>query len=109
MSKKSTNWVVYRLGLRTLCTPVQDVPCIRIMLDSKTPKFAQVEYMQAWAEDPLDTLKLIAHLRDVRDGKAEQKAFRLCVRWLYEKHPSTLVENLLEVVQVCCVVAACCA
>ena len=59
--------------------------------------------MQAWNEDPLDTLKLIAHLRDVRDGKAEQKAFRLCVRWLYEKHPLTLIENLPEIVKVCCV------
>ena len=55
---------------------------------------------QAWEEDPLDTLKLMAHLRDVRDGKAEQKAFRLCVKWLYERHPLTLIENLQEIVEV---------
>lgn len=55
---------------------------------------------QAWEEDPLDTLKLMAHLRDVRDGKAEQKAFRLCVKWLYEKHSLTLIENLQEIVEV---------
>ena len=57
-------------------------------------------YTQAWEEDPLDTLKLMAHLRDVRDGKAEQKAFRLCVKWLYEKHPLTLIESLQEIVEV---------
>ncbi|DBA76510.1 TPA: hypothetical protein ACH3X2_008568 [Trebouxia sp. C0005] len=55
---------------------------------------------QAWQEDPLDTLKLIAHLRDVRDGKGEQKLFHDCVAWMREQHPLTLIANLREVVEV---------
>ncbi|DBA81625.1 TPA: hypothetical protein ACH3X1_007381 [Trebouxia sp. C0004] len=55
---------------------------------------------QTWQEDPLDTLKLIAHLRDVRDGKGEQKLFHDCIAWMREQHPLTLIANLREVVEV---------
>ncbi len=56
--------------------------------------------MQAWEEDPLDTLKLIAHLRDVRDGKADRDLFHDCIAWLWEHHPLTLLANLEEIVKV---------
>ncbi|KAL0025081.1 hypothetical protein WJX79_005924 [Trebouxia sp. C0005] len=55
---------------------------------------------QAWEEDPLDTLKLIAHLRDVRDGKADRNLFHDCIAWLWEHHPLTLLANLDEIVKV---------
>ena len=55
---------------------------------------------QAWEEDPLDTLKLIAHLRDVRDGKADQNLFHDCILWLWQDHPLTLLGNLDEIVKV---------
>jgi len=56
--------------------------------------------VQAWEEDPLDTLKLTAHLRDVRDGKADRDLFHDCIAWLWEFHPLTLLANLEEVVKV---------
>ena len=56
--------------------------------------------MQAWEEDPLETLKLIAHLRDVRDGKADRILFHDCIAWLWEHHPLTLLANLEEIVKV---------
>lgn len=56
--------------------------------------------LQAWQEDSLDTLKLIAHLRDVRGGKGEQKLFHDCVAWMRQQHPLTLIANLQEVVEV---------
>lgn len=55
---------------------------------------------QAWEEDSLDTLKLIAHLRDVRDGKADQNLFHDCIAWLWQEHPLTLLANLDEIVKV---------
>ena len=61
----------------------------------------KLECLQAWQEDPLDTLKLIAHLRDVRDGKGEQALFHDCVSWLRKEHPLTLITNLKEIVEVC--------
>lgn len=73
------------------------IPC---MQEAGKSVVYNLSFAQAWNEDARDTLKLIAHLRDVRDGKAEQKAFRLCVKWLYKKHPLTLIENLVEIVQV---------
>ena len=42
----------------------------------------------------------MAHLRDVRDGKGEQKLFHECATWLLKHHPLTLISNLLEVVKV---------
>ena len=75
-------------------------------LDSWQQKIALVAcHLQAWNEDPLDTLKLIAHLRDVRGGKGEQPLFHDCVKWLLKKHPLTLIANLTEVVEVCCKIA----
>lgn len=53
-----------------------------------------------WEEDPLDTLKLIAHLRDVRDGKADKGLFYDCIAWPWQEHPLTLLANLDEVVKV---------
>ena len=55
---------------------------------------------QAWEEDPLDTLKLIAHMRDVRDGKADRDLFHDCIAWLWQEHPLTLLANLEEIVKV---------
>ena len=64
--------------------------------------------VQAWQEDSLDTLKLIAHLRDVRDGKGEQKLFHDCVAWMRAHHPLTLIANLREVVEVRMRCSSCC-
>lgn len=57
--------------------------------------------LQAWQEDALDTVKLIAHLRDVRDGKGDKKQFQTCVQWLAKHQTATLVKNLPEIVKVC--------
>lgn len=53
----------------------------------------------AWAEDPLDTLKLIFHLRDCRGGKGEKKQFHHALKWLTEEHLPTLLRNLEHVPQ----------
>ena len=63
--------------------------------------------VQAWEEDPLDTLKLIAHLRDVRDGKADRNLFHDCIAWLWQHHPLTLLGNLDEIVKVSGTAAHC--
>lgn len=86
-------------------------PCLLILQHTKKCKVhwydvcfafdkeSAVQYiMQAWEEDPLDTLKLIAHLRDVRDGKADQNLFHDCIVWLCQEHP--LLANLDEIVKV---------
>ena len=51
----------------------------------------------AWEENPLDTLKLIFHLRDCRGGKGEKKQFQNALRWLVENHRDALLINLKNV------------
>lgn len=46
-----------------------------------------------WACEPLDTLKLLFHLRDCRGGKAEKKLFQDGVKWLIQYHPQTVLKN----------------
>eukprot|EP00803_Ostreobium_quekettii_P009980 evm.model.scf_576.4 EVM.evm.TU.scf_576.4 scf_576:21094-23265(+) len=54
----------------------------------------------AWAEDADTALRLVFHLRDVREGKGEQAAFYACLRWLRGNHPRTLIANLRHVAAV---------
>ena len=56
--------------------------------------------LQAWAEDPLEALRLVAQLRDIRNGKGVTAAGQECLTWLQERHPLTLAANLEEVVRV---------
>lgn len=49
----------------------------------------------AYAEDPLATLKIVAHIRDRhRGGKGERALGRLALVWLATHHPQALVRNL---------------
>ncbi|KAG0236241.1 hypothetical protein BGW42_003886 [Actinomortierella wolfii] len=49
---------------------------------------------QSWKVSPLDTLRLIFHLRSVRNGKGERAAFYACLDFLRNEHPKTLLYNL---------------
>ena len=48
---------------------------------------------RAWQESPLDTLKLVFHLRDCRGGKGEKKQFHFCLTWLLANHQEELRRN----------------
>jgi len=48
---------------------------------------------ECWKSYPLETLKLIFHLRDTRGGKGEKKAFYSCLIWLEAFHPCSLMKN----------------
>ena len=54
----------------------------------------------SWAENSLDTLQIIAHLRDIRSGKGDKSSAYYAVEWLLEKHPLTCIENLKNLVDV---------
>ncbi|CEJ93810.1 hypothetical protein VHEMI09378 [[Torrubiella] hemipterigena] len=48
----------------------------------------------AWAEDPLITLKLIFNCRSIHLGKSNKELFYRCAGWLASNHPRTLLANL---------------
>eukprot|EP01036_Dinobryon_divergens_P029702 gene29702-38833_t len=54
----------------------------------------------SWAENSLDTLQIIAQLRDIRSGKADKSSAYHALEWLMEKHPLTCIENLKNLVEV---------
>lgn len=52
---------------------------------------------RAWAKSPQIALKLMFHLRDIREGKGERLLFYDCLHWLRHRHPRTLLANLRHV------------
>lgn len=48
---------------------------------------------ESWKHSCLDTLRLIAYLRDIRSGKAIRYQYYVCLYWIYEHHPRTLLQN----------------
>ena len=48
---------------------------------------------KSWNFNCLDTLRLIAYLRDIRSGKSIRYQYYVCLYWLYEHHPRTLIQN----------------
>ncbi|KAF9361330.1 hypothetical protein BGX26_004188 [Mortierella sp. AD094] len=48
----------------------------------------------SWVVHPLDTLRLIFQLRSILHGKGERKEFYICLDFLREEHPKTLLYNL---------------
>ena len=48
----------------------------------------------AWTVSPLLTLKMIAHIRNIRGGKGERDLGRYALEWLSTEHPKHLLLNL---------------
>ena len=53
---------------------------------------------KSWECHPLDTLKLIAYLRDCRNGKGIRRQYQMCMNWLYNNHFQTLSANIKHLV-----------
>ncbi|KAG0374489.1 hypothetical protein BGX24_010329 [Mortierella sp. AD032] len=51
----------------------------------------------AWAQSPLDTLRLIFQLRSILHGKGDRKEFYYCMDFLRQEHPRTLLFNLRNI------------
>ncbi|KAF9421933.1 hypothetical protein BGZ94_008711 [Podila epigama] len=64
------------------------------VIKGAAPSTVQHLVRASWAEHPLDTLRLIFHLRSVLHGKGERKEFYACMDFLRKEHPRTLLYNL---------------
>ena len=58
------------------------------------PDLLYVLLEKSWALSPLDTLKILFHLRDCRGGKGERKVFFSAMRWVLKHHEGDFVTNL---------------
>ena len=52
---------------------------------------------KSWKIDPLDTLKLIFHMRDCRGGNGEKDVFYHSMVWLWGNHSKTFLKNLQHI------------
>lgn len=48
---------------------------------------------RSWNYNGLDSLRLIAYLRDIRNGKGIKFQYYVCLYWMYKHHPQTLLHN----------------
>ncbi|BDA46330.1 Uncharacterized protein L728 [Coccomyxa sp. Obi] len=69
------------------------------ILEDSTCSTVHTLLTQAWKEEPLAALQLIAHLRDIRNGKGENARALDTYVWLAKHHPRTLLANLPEMVK----------
>ena len=52
---------------------------------------------KSWAEDALDTLRIVFNARDCRGGKGERALFRRAMQWMASTHPETVLCNMKHV------------
>ena len=57
---------------------------------------ARVEalFAEAYRENPLFATKIVFYARDIREGLGERNTFRRLLRYMAEKHPEALADNL---------------
>lgn len=54
----------------------------------------QMLFAEAYKENPLFATKIVFYARDIRGGLGERKTFRTLLRYMAEKHPESLRNNL---------------
>ncbi|KAK3001238.1 hypothetical protein RJ639_020365 [Escallonia herrerae] len=78
-------------------------PCLDFFFHvvPNTPAQALTQRLrQAWAYDPLTTLKLICNLRGVRGtGKSDKEGYYTSALWLHNHHPKTLACNVTSLAE----------
>lgn len=57
------------------------------------------KFKASWNEDALLTLKMAFYARNIRSGLGERDTARICLRWVAQNYPETMVKNFENVVK----------
>ena len=57
------------------------------------------KFKASWNEDALLTLKMAFYARNIRGGLGERATARICLRWVAQNYPETMVKNFENVVK----------
>lgn len=57
------------------------------------------KFKASWNEDALLTLKMAFYARNIRGGLGERDTARICLRWVAQNYPETIVKNFENVVK----------
>lgn len=66
---------------------------------SRTKEDIEAAFDKAWKCDPLYALKILFWVRDARGGQGERRTFRIILRHLAFKAPSTVTKNLPNILE----------
>lgn len=56
-------------------------------------------FEKAFNEDKVLAMRMLFWLRDIRGGIGERRAFRLILKWLVERHPKYVLNNLSNILE----------
>src|SRR5437016_2216697 len=76
--------------------PMQEVSRLTLEEAKSDAQTIRQHLLAAWNVDPLKALKLVAFLRDVRDGKGCTEEFYIAAQWLLNSHPETFKHNIVR-------------
>lgn len=52
------------------------------------------QFSLAFNQSPLTAMKILFWARDVRGGAGERRVFRICIKYLADNHPASLIKNI---------------
>jgi hypothetical protein len=79
---------------RTTNSKVYDLFALGGSYRKRTDEDCILLFKNALEEDEVLALKCLFYLRDCRGGQGERRFFRVCYKWLANKHPEVAARNL---------------
>lgn len=95
--KNETNYTYTENGAlthKTTNSALMDMFAMGAAMRKRSNEDIILMFKKAYEEDKTLALKCLFYLRDCRGGQGERRFFRICIKWLANKHPKEM-EHLI--------------